>query len=486
MSAITDALNSSLPTIFHRQYGNDLENFPNVSRKISQATGIEQTWIDQSTRAAIASLPLLALYKPLSLPLSLVMGGMRTVGSISQLLESYQTNDLNQLAPAVVQTIVSVAAVAATIFAHPMGMVITTGHDLLIEICRVIEFAQNGQYEQLAESCLTILNNSLYLALMLDGGLKLAIAALSMQILVGIYHAQAELRKENYIEATGHILMALVRCNQLAACLSIPAPKPMQVKLNDAQLLEKARETGNKELIDALEKYHDKGRFVPAIYNAIDACDWKAMELIVNNNGLVEYPNLSGSPKLHPQPLLLALSKQAHPSLKPTAHNIEVLIKGGANTNIDYFTPEYKKWTGHNQPVALFLIAQKRNDLLELCLKHGMNASSTFYHVGRDESILSLTVKDSENGSESRLEAIKILLKYKADPDFGSPLFFTTVLHSYYGTTQATREYYVQVLRELLGHGANPHKVAPLSHTATPYNRAHPELKKIFDEFKKK
>ncbi|MBI2743139.1 MAG: hypothetical protein HYX48_04405 [Chlamydiales bacterium] len=377
---MTDALNMNF---IHREFGNDVRNLPDASREVSELTGVEQTWIDQGKRVAVAALPFLTLYKPLAVPVSLVFGGLRTVGSASQLLESYQQGDISKLAPALAQTMVSTAAVAATLFGSPMGMLITTGQDLLIELGKVIELAEKGQYEQMTESFLIIANNSLYLTMMLSGGLEIAIAALTMQVLTGIYHSHADLEKGNYIEATAHIMMTLVRCNQLAGCIvvyNIGCAKPAQKPLNDAQLLEHAKKVEDRELVAVLEKYHNKGRFVPAIYNAIDACDWKAMELLINNNGLVEHPNLYGSNKIHPPILMLAMSK-AHLTnpRQPTVHNIEALINGGANVNFDYRSRLYKKFTGHNQPFALFLIGNNRLDLLALNLRYGMDPRGFFY-----------------------------------------------------------------------------------------------------------
>jgi len=66
----------------------------------------------------------------------------------------------------------------------------------------------------------------LYLSLFLHGGLELAIASLAAQILLGLYNSRAEFMKGNYIEAVGHIGMALVRGNQLAG-----QAKMLQTKL---------------------------------------------------------------------------------------------------------------------------------------------------------------------------------------------------------------------------------------------------------------
>ena len=119
------------------------------------------------------------------------------------------------------QTSIAVIALAGTIFAHPLGMLISTGHDLIIEIVHLIEHLKNGEYQKAMEDCLGIINNALYLALFLHGGLEIGIASLAMQILIGLYHSQAEFKEGHYIEGTGHLLMSMVRGNQLGTNVKI-------------------------------------------------------------------------------------------------------------------------------------------------------------------------------------------------------------------------------------------------------------------------
>ena len=148
---------------YHREYGNDVAK---------PAAG------ETCKRVAFAALPFLSLYKPFSFPLSLALGGLRTVTSAMQLYEQPSAQHA-------VKTALSAAAVAGTIFAHPMGMVITTGHDLVIETGHLIEALQQGDPKKAMESCMIIVNNALYLALLTQGGIELAIASFAVQILIG-------------------------------------------------------------------------------------------------------------------------------------------------------------------------------------------------------------------------------------------------------------------------------------------------------------
>lgn len=443
---------------YHREYTNDINNLPDPGiRECAADLDIEQSWLDQSKRVATTALPFLALYKPLSLPLSLTMGGLRTVGAAHQFVVALQTGTIKDISWALLETVISVIALVGTLLAHPLGMLITTGHDLVIEMTRVVENAKNGEFMKIAENFMSMANNALYLALMLDGSIGLSIASLASQMLVAIYHAQAEFKKENFIEGMGHLLMALVRGNQMMGQIAIamrtpepikPQPKPiLGKKLTDEELMQRAKATNNKALIEVLNKYHNNGRFGPALYNAVDKCDWNAMELLIKNNAQVNYPNISRFAQ--PELLHLALSKQTHaPSvrLRPTAHVIETLLKAGAPANVDYTSAAYKKWTNDNRPIAVYLIDHERNDLLEVMLKYGMNPNSPFTVGSDNRTLITHTIIETRTPSQKRFDAIKLLLKYKADPDLCAPFWILVGKYNsvkgYHAKDIALRKYY--------------------------------------------
>ena len=209
MSSQIRTIRNSEPIYYHREYKNDI---PDVKSEESQ----ENSWVDQCKRVALVALPFFSLYKPLSFPLSLAMGGLRTFTCVSQLLASIKSGNSEEIPYAMLQTAIAVIALAGTIFAHPLGMLISTAHDLIIETVHLIENLRKGEYQKAMENCFCIINNALYLALFLHGGLELTIASLAIQILIGLYYSQNEFRKGHYIEGVGHLLMSMVRGNQLA------------------------------------------------------------------------------------------------------------------------------------------------------------------------------------------------------------------------------------------------------------------------------
>ena len=211
MNSNTSIKNICTPEIYHREYANDVGS-PDALK----------AWVDQSSlerlqRVTTVALPFIALYKPLSQPLSLALGGMRTVGSLVGLAVAIRDGgSAANVSYAALQTAIAIISVAGTIFAHPLGMLITTGQDLIIDVTQLAQYVKEGEYTKAAETCASILNNSLYLACFLHGGLEIAIASLGMQILLGAYHAQTEFLAGRCLEAAGHIGMVMIRGHQMS------------------------------------------------------------------------------------------------------------------------------------------------------------------------------------------------------------------------------------------------------------------------------
>ena len=78
---------------------------------------------------AVASLPFLTLYKPLSFPISLGIGVLRVGVTSVQLADAIREGDSAKILSASIATTIAVICVAGTIFAHPLGMLIATGYD---------------------------------------------------------------------------------------------------------------------------------------------------------------------------------------------------------------------------------------------------------------------------------------------------------------------------------------------------------------------
>ncbi|HSX38718.1 MAG TPA: ankyrin repeat domain-containing protein [Chlamydiales bacterium] len=240
-------LNFTEPDYYHREYSNDIGSVPK-SKPWSDQTGLERL-----QRVTGIALPFISLYKPMDFPLSLGMGGLRTISSLSCLASVMKHEERKEITYQLLQTIVAIISLAGTIFAHPLGMIITTGQDLLIDLSKLTEYVQKGDYQKAAETCLSILNNSLYMMLFLHEGLELSIASLGMQIFLGLYHSYDEFEKGNYLEASGHLLMAGIRGKRMHEQINF-----LQLRREAKRKFEEEKEAELKMLKETVEELRKK------------------------------------------------------------------------------------------------------------------------------------------------------------------------------------------------------------------------------------
>ena len=198
------------PIYYHREYKNDIDVNPDKAKDRAGSKSV-----DQIKRVALVALPFISLYKPIGRSLSLVMDSARTMSSLIQLKDGIEKGTASKLGVACVQTTIAVAALCGTVLAHPIGMVITTSHDLIINAMHVYQAIGDGDSKLILENIINIANNSFYLGMVITGLLELVIISFSAQILYGLYHSIEEFNKGNNLEACGHLLMSAIRINQL-------------------------------------------------------------------------------------------------------------------------------------------------------------------------------------------------------------------------------------------------------------------------------
>lgn len=183
-----------------------------MEKQASQCYG--RLW-EIGKEVAAAALPLLATYQPLSFPVSLGIGALKVVTSSSQLIDAVREGNQQQIFSAAIGTTVAVISLAATIFAHPLGVMISTGYGLILEFRNLVHYLHEGQWEQALQSCIKILGHSLYFAVFLYGGIEISICFFAVQLLIGVLDARNEFLQGHYFAGIGHALMALVRGGQL-------------------------------------------------------------------------------------------------------------------------------------------------------------------------------------------------------------------------------------------------------------------------------
>jgi hypothetical protein len=156
----------------------------------------------------MAVLPFFTLYKPFSYPLALGMGGTRLITAGKALWDN------GQGAMQCAHVAVATAALAATFFGHPLGLLIASIHDLLTSLKRLAESFQEEDYKRSTLELLYAINETLYILLFLGTGVEVVVASLCAQFLLGIHRCWAHLQEGENLEGVSHLLMSLIRGHQ--------------------------------------------------------------------------------------------------------------------------------------------------------------------------------------------------------------------------------------------------------------------------------
>ncbi len=309
------------PVNYQREFNNDISK-----------PAVAHPWLEKGQRVALVALPFISQYKPLGFLITSTMGTARFWTSSSQLIESIRQGNAKEASYHTLQTTIAALSLASTFFAHPIGMILTTGQDLIIEAANLNRYLRDGEYQKAAESCLKIINNSFYLCSFIHGGIELTIASLAMQIVLGIYQAQAEFRDGRYLEGSGQLLMVVMRGTQLAGqvkilqmklgmekliqeaetkknssfetsvnsgeervTLSLKNSDPITVLKSDKALTEKAITESNENLIKTLIKCGNNPMGIPALHYAAATGDEASVKLLLeygaSPNSKLSYKN---------------------------------------------------------------------------------------------------------------------------------------------------------------------------------------------------
>lgn len=201
MTAEVNPVRPLNPSYYHREYSRDTD----LSSEESS---------NSYKRVAFVALPFLSLSKRLSLPISLGMGTTRVFTSVNQLISDIPSGNCKKISFDVIQTTIAVTALASTLFAHPLGMVVTTSQDIIFELSALLDSIQSGDWEASIVCVTKTINNVFYLALICRGGLELSIVSLGMQAITLMISSREEFKKGHLLEASGNLLMAAVRTHQ--------------------------------------------------------------------------------------------------------------------------------------------------------------------------------------------------------------------------------------------------------------------------------
>ncbi len=304
MSLESTLLKVKEPHYFHREYQNDL------FRENSEANSA----INQGVRIVQAALPFLAIYKPAGSVLTVLLGGCRTISNASQAVHSILEGE-NQIKVGcqILQTAVGIVSLGCVFFAHPLGMLVTTCHDLGINCIQMHQAWIDDNSKNAREAGIQILNNSIYLGLFFSGSSEVLVASLAFQVLLGLYQSTEEFKKGNYLELFAGLLMVGIRANQCARpILALQAKWKIEnlennnitlqaiedcnsakseILSSDAEMSTlNANECSNQEVINVLIKYGNNPDNIPALHYAIKSGDLGAVKILAEHNANVNLP----------------------------------------------------------------------------------------------------------------------------------------------------------------------------------------------------
>ncbi len=429
------------PEYFHREYTNDVDS------KLE-----DPIVLSQCKRVARIAMPFLSLYKPAGFALSLGMGSCRAISDISSLYQTVRSGNQTELLDQLLRTAVSIASVACTIIAHPLGMVITTIQDIAISSFALAHHIQKEEYQQALENAAIIVNNVLYLCMFVGGGIELSIASLATQMLLGLYNSRKEFLNKNYPEALGHLAMAMIRGKQMLGqvhALQLRWEKQAQIEaqqvadlkkmaatiealqkqlaeetaklealqqttsaeINDASELLEHQKTqlidlqqkllDTQRLQDILVSYGNNPEYIPAFHYAIKKGDKEAVELMIKHGADV---NTRGYREISATTIAI---------LESQADIVRLLLDNGSNANasIGYLGLEGLG----NKPSLIHLAASVGNvDIIQFLLERGANINENAYGDSLNKWTPLHVAAEKRN-----LEAVKFLIKSGADINAG-------------------------------------------------------------------
>ncbi len=360
-----NSISVKIPEYFHREYANDV----NIKAE-------DKSVLNQCKRIACVALPFISLYKPAGFALSLGMGSCRALSDTVNLYEVAQAGTQQEILDQLLQTAVSISAIACTILEHPLGMLVTTGQDLAVESFALVNHVQKGEYGEAIESAASIVNNALYLCMFVGGGLELSIASLATQMLIGLYQSRKELLNENYPEAIGHLAMAMIRGNQMLGQVHTlqlkweANAKAEEQKIADLKKMGSTIEDLQKKLVDETAKLEDLQK------NTSTELD-KNTELL----------------KLQKTQLIDLQQK-----LLDAQHLQDILVSYGNNPD--------------NLPAFHYAIKKGDKESVELMLQHGVNIEACAHRHLPDVQDLTALHQAALSG---QAEIVDLLLQYGAD-----------------------------------------------------------------------
>ena len=162
------------PLHYVRQFENDLPNLETVKR------------------VAMIALPILSLHQPFGRAISTGMGICRSATELSRTLKALSEGRYSDSLNHLTLTAFAVLALAGNYYQYKIGLVATTTVDLCTNLVRAYKALTQGNYDKAIDELLQAASSSLYLAVLLNGGLEYQLASTVLQGLLSLLQARKD------------------------------------------------------------------------------------------------------------------------------------------------------------------------------------------------------------------------------------------------------------------------------------------------------
>lgn len=197
------------PEYYHKDYKNDLPNSMVLKEKITKTKNI-----NLCKRIFLIALPFLSLNKSFGKIISLTTNSLRSFSCILDLKENFTNSksSIYETSKSLFNSAIAITAFSSTILFNPLGMVVTTGHDIFID-------ASNALYSktsrELIDNISHLANNIFYMGMLISGSLEAVVITFTAQVLFSLYKSIKEYKEGNNLEAIANLAMSTIRVNQL-------------------------------------------------------------------------------------------------------------------------------------------------------------------------------------------------------------------------------------------------------------------------------
>ncbi|MDR3623888.1 MAG: hypothetical protein P4L16_01970 [Chlamydiales bacterium] len=183
------------PNYFYRDFEHDLPK------------KIDNSYVSYITRITQVALPFISLYGHAGKVLGVGSSALRAITATNDLYFNPSLKGLANLS-------FSVVAIAGSVFLHPVGIVITSLHDLGLNFYGIYQAVQTRDILEITKQTTQVANNTLYLFTTVFASIELQIASLTVQVIVSGVSSISEFKKGNWLEGFATLAMGAIRIHQ--------------------------------------------------------------------------------------------------------------------------------------------------------------------------------------------------------------------------------------------------------------------------------